>query len=69
VAVDDRVIEEVMRLSGATTKRQAIEVALTEYSRRKRLEELAQLAGSGLVAMDEEDLERWRAASAGEKEP
>ena len=67
VAVDEELVEEVKRLSGSKTKREAFEVALREYVRRKRLEELAALAGSGLVDLDAEGLERWRATSAAEE--
>ncbi len=68
VAVDEELVEEVRRLSGSRTKREAFEVALTEYVRRKRLEQLAGLAGSGLVALTHEELERWRAGETGEGE-
>ena len=65
VAVDEDLVQEVKRLSGARTKREAFDVALTEYVRRKRLEQLAELAGSGLLDMTPEELDRWR-AGAGE---
>lgn len=55
VAVDDGLVEDVMRLSATKTKREALEIALTEYVRRKRLEELAGLAGSGVVSMTREE--------------
>ncbi len=61
VAVNDHLVAEVQRASGASTKREAFEIALTDYLRRKRLEELATLAGSGLIDMDLDDLARWRA--------
>jgi Arc/MetJ family transcription regulator len=64
IAVDDHLVEEVRRLSGARTKREAFEIALSEYVSRKRLEELAQLGGSGLVDMSPDELERWRAGAA-----
>ena len=63
VAVDEELVEEVKRLSGSKTKREAFQVALSEYVRRKRLEELAQLAGSGLVDLTPDELERWRAGA------
>ncbi|GAB4256586.1 type II toxin-antitoxin system VapB family antitoxin [Deferrisoma sp.] len=65
VAVDDRLMEEVVRLSGARTKREALECALREYVRRRRVEELASLAGSDIVDMSVEELEKWRAAGIG----
>lgn len=69
IAVDDRLVEEVQRVSGAKTKREAFEVALTDYLRRKRVEELAQLAGSGIVVMDLEELQDWRSGSTREEQP
>jgi len=46
-----------MRLADAKTKRQAIE---QEFVRTRYLQELAQLAGSGLVDMSPGDLKKWR---------
>jgi len=66
VAVDDRLMQEVIRLSGARTKREAFECALREYVRRRRMEELAGLAGSGIVDLSEEELREWRASNGGE---
>ncbi len=61
VAVEDQLVEEVQRLSGAKTKREAFEIALREYLRRRRVEELAELAETGIVDMSLDELERWRA--------
>lgn len=66
VAVDEELVEEVRRLSGSRTKREAFTVALTEYVRRKRLEHLAGLAGSGLVDLTAGELERWRDGAGSE---
>lgn len=69
IAVDDQLVDEVQRVSGAKTKREAFEIALTDYLRRKRIEELAGLAGTGLVDMDLEELEAWRAGGGRDGSP
>jgi Arc/MetJ family transcription regulator len=63
VTVDPELIEEVRRLAKASSKREALEIALREYTRRKRQEELADLAESDLVTMSLDELDRWRAES------
>ncbi len=45
VQLDDRLLEEAKRLTGARTKRAAIETALVELIRRRKAAELATLAG------------------------
>jgi len=60
ISVDPELLEESVRLAGVKTKREAIEVALREFVRTRHLQELAQLAGSGLVDMSPGDLGKWR---------
>lgn len=60
VAVDPELVEKCRRLARVRTKREAIEVALREYVRARSLEELAELAGAGLVDMSLEELEDLR---------
>lgn len=67
VTVDPKLLEELMNLSGARSKREAIERALVEFVRHRRLEELEELAGSDLVEMSVEELEHWR--ESGIEEP
>ena len=69
VAVDERLVAEVQRLSGSKTKREAFEIALSDYVRRKRVEELAGLAGSGMIDLSLEELGRWRANTEGGASP
>lgn len=63
IAIEDQLVEDVRRLSGAKTKREAFEIALTDYLRRRRLEELAGLSGSDIVDMGVDELEGWRAGA------
>lgn len=60
VTVDPELLEEVITLSGARSKREAIERALVEFVRHRRLEDLEELAGSDSVEMGGEELKRWR---------
>lgn len=59
--LDVELLENVQRLSGATTKKQAVEMALREFVRLKKREELGALIGNwddfGLTL---EDLEKMR---------
>lgn len=43
--IDERLIEEVVALTKEKSKGKAVSKALTEYIRRKRVEELKALAG------------------------
>lgn len=45
IVIDDRLIAEAMRLSGARTKRQAVEESLRLMVRLKRQEEVRKLRG------------------------
>jgi Arc/MetJ family transcription regulator len=63
ITVDSELLDEVVRLAKARTKREAIEQAFKEFVRHHRLQELQALAGSGLVDMDLEELRRWRQSS------
>jgi Arc/MetJ family transcription regulator len=63
ITVDSELLEEVVRLAKARTKREAIDQALKEFVRHHRLQELQALAGSGLAEMDLEELRRWRQSS------
>ncbi len=64
VALDEELLTEVQKLSGARTKREAIETALRAYVREKRIENLVRLAGSGIVDWDLEDLAAYRELEA-----
>ena len=65
ITVDPDLVEETKRLANAKTKREAIEVALREFVRTRRLQKLADLGGSGLVDVELDELLEWRRAEAG----
>ncbi len=60
VEIDDRLLEEARRLSGARTKKAAIEAALRELVRRRKSGELAGLAGKVDIALTRRDLRAMR---------
>ncbi len=60
VQLDDRLLEEVKRLTGARTKRAAIEAALAELVRRRKAAELAKLASKVPIRLTRRELRAMR---------
>ncbi len=59
--IDEKLVGDVIRMTGARTKRKAIEVALQEFLRAKRREELAALIDNyDEFDLTLQDLERMR---------
>jgi len=56
----DDLMRELLRLTGASTKTAAVEAAITEYVRRRRIEKLMAIAGKIDFDLD------WRALEAEE---
>ena len=54
-------VREAMRLSDAASQTQAVIMGLEELIRKKRLEKLASLRGSGRAALTQAQLRRMRA--------
>jgi len=46
--IDEEVLDRVMKITGAKTKREAVEIALTDMARRHKMKELF-TAGLGLT--------------------
>ena len=65
ITVDPELLEESRRLAGVKTKRETVELALRDFVRNRRMQELAELEGSDLVDMSPADLREWREAGAG----
>lgn len=61
VAVDPDLLEEAIRVTGARSQREAIETALAEVVRRRRLERVAARAGSVPLTVTLETLLEGRA--------
>jgi Arc/MetJ family transcription regulator len=60
IDIPDSVLRDAMRLAGATTKRQAVVTALTEYIQRGKVAALTKHLGSCADLMTLEELERLR---------
>lgn len=60
ITVDERLVNEIKRLSGAPTKRVAIEAALETYARRLRQRRLFEHMGKIPLKLTQDDLRRWR---------
>jgi Bacterial antitoxin of type II TA system, VapB len=60
VDISDKELEELMRHTGARTKRDAILTAISDFNRRKRLEKLAEQLGTFDSVMSLEELLRLR---------
>ena len=60
VSVDPELLQEAVRVTGAGSKREAIEVALRELVRRRRLEGMAERAGRVELTVTREELRRRR---------
>jgi Arc/MetJ family transcription regulator len=60
VVIDDELLEEAIKVSGAKTKKQAITVGLRELIRKKNLEALRQELGTFDLALSPDELERLR---------
>ena len=60
IDIPDSGLEDVIRFSGAKTKREAVVTAVADFNRRKRMAELIRHAGtcSGLITAEELESER-----------
>ena len=56
VTVDPELLNEAVRLTGARSQREAIEMALDEMVRRRRLERMIRRAGSVPLVISVDDL-------------
>jgi Arc/MetJ family transcription regulator len=52
IVIDDRLIDEAMRLSKAKTKREAVDIALRDFIARRRQRDILGLIGRDLIAPD-----------------
>lgn len=62
IVLDDELVEEAIRLTGAQTKRELVRLALEELIRQRRKKDLSELAGrvSLSVEFDHKALRRTR---------
>ena len=59
MAPDGELLKEAQALTGARSKKKAIETALKAYVRERRIQKLIQLAGSDIVDWDLESLRAY----------
>jgi len=52
IVLDDHLVAEAMRLTGAASKRETVDLALRELVARRRQREFLELAVQGLIAPD-----------------
>lgn len=52
IVLDDKLLREAMKLAGVTTKREAIQIALTRFVQGMRQKRLLELHGRGGVRAD-----------------
>ncbi len=52
IVLDDALVEEALRVSGARTRREVVHLALRELVQRHRQRELKRLRGRGLIDPD-----------------
>lgn len=60
VDIPDRELDDVMRFTGAKTKREAIVGAIMDYNRRMRMAELTQYAGTCADLFSPQELHELR---------
>ena len=58
--IDEKLLAQVQELSQARTKREAIEVALREFIRSKRIERARRLIGTDRLSFGIKELKRLR---------
>ena len=62
IDIPEKALRDVMRNTGAATKREAVVTAIDEYNRRKRLAAIADQLGTFKDFMTQEELQRLRRA-------
>ena len=60
IDIPEKVLKESMRLTKASTKREAVVKAMEEYNRRERLARLADMLGKSDTFMSYEELMEMR---------
>jgi Arc/MetJ family transcription regulator len=58
--IDENLLNDARRLARVRTKREAVEVALREYVRRRRIESLISAAGKSSIRWTPQDIRAMR---------
>jgi len=68
LSLDDGLIKELMKVTGARTKTAAIHLAISEFLRRKKLEGLLALEGKVRLDLDWRELEEVELKAQADRE-
>ncbi len=68
MSLDDGLIKELMKVTGARTKTAAIHLAISEFLRRKKIEELLALEGKIQLDLDWRELEELELKAQADRE-
>jgi hypothetical protein len=68
MSLDDRLMNELMTVTGARTKTEAIHLAISELIRRKKLEGLKALSGKVRITDNWQELEELEVKKQGRQE-
>jgi hypothetical protein len=63
IEIPDKELKQVMKFTGARTKRDAVVAAVADFNRRKRLEKLAGMLGTFEDFMTLDELKKMREES------
>jgi Arc/MetJ family transcription regulator len=66
--LDEELIKELMKVTGATTKVEAVHLAISEFIRRKKLEGLKALSGTIHLHLDWREMETQELKAQAERE-
>jgi len=60
IDIDEKLLKEAQRITGARTKKELINLSLRELIRKRRREHLISLFGSSVLDISLEDVEKMR---------
>ena len=60
IDINDTLFQEVIQLSHAKTKKEAVKISLESFIKQKRIELLAKRLGKGNISLNLKDLENMR---------
>ncbi len=61
IDINNKLLKEVMWLSSAQTKKEAVTISFKAFIRQKRIERLAKRLGKGTLSLNQKDLADMRA--------
>lgn len=64
IDIDSTILKEAMKITGTSTKKEAVKLALEELIKAKLRQKLKEMAGSGAVSMSLAELKKLRSQRA-----